>query len=255
MLALRRPGVAPVIRVVDFEATGLELDALIVEQATVDLDPVTRMIGATRSTLCRVPSMPPETRAVHHIRASDTVGYPPYDRRCLYEEAARDGIVAWAAHNSSFEERYVMGSIPMICTYKAALRWWPEAPSHSVFALLYWLEDQERAIFESARAHPPHRAGPDAYATAVLLQVMMIEGATGQQLFQWTREPARIPRCPIGAWRGHKWAEIETSFLEWIRRTIYDREDIRLAAIAELDRRQHIKEFGTEPQREEDNAE
>lgn len=242
------------IRVLDFEGTGLDEGAAVCEWATVDFDPATKLIGKIDSSLCRVDAMPPEVRAVHHIHHLDTVGYPPYDRRCMYEAAMRDGIVAWAAHNSAYEERFTIGSIPMICTYKAALRCWPEAPSHSVFALLYWLEDQERAMFDPAQAHPPHRARPDAYATAVLLRTMMIEGASGVDLFRWTREPARIPRCPIGAWRGHKWEEIETSFLEWIRRTIYDREDIRTAAIAELDRRQHLLEFGTPMKEEDDDA-
>lgn len=243
------------IRVLDFEGTGLGEDAAVCEWATVDLCPTTRAIGKMDSSLCRVDAMPPDTRAVHHIRVEDTRGFPPYDRRCMYEAAVRDGITAWAAHNTSYEERFTLGSIPMICTYKAALRWWPEAPSHSVFSLLYWLEDQERAIFDPQLAHPPHRALPDAYATAVLLRTMMIEGATGQDLFRFTREPARIPRCPIGAWRGHKWDEIDDGFLEWIRRTIYDREDIRYAAIAELDRRQHLREFGTEPNQQEESNE
>lgn len=226
------------IRVLDMEATGLDLDCKIVEVGHVDIDPVSRVISRPTTWLCGVDAMPSEARRIHHIRIEDVAGCAPYDRRCLYEDAARAGIVAWAAHSADFEARYILGSIPLICTYKAALRVWPEAPGHSVFGLLYWLEDQGRVSYDRQLAHPPHRALPDAYATAILLAAMMEAGATGADFMQWTREPAMIPTCPLGAWRGRRWAEIETSFLEWIVRKIYDREDVRAAAIRELDRRE-----------------
>lgn len=232
----------PLIRVLDYEATGLDVGCKVVEVGLCDVHSVSRKVSAPVSWLCRVDSMPPETRAIHHIRAEDTRGYPPYDRWCLYEEAVRAGIVAWAAHSADFEARYLIGSIPLICTWKSALRVWPDAPSHSVFGLLYWLEDQGLVAYDRHLAHPPHRAQPDAYATAILLAAMMAGGATGADFMQWTREPAMIPRCPIGDWRGRKWADIETSFLEWIVRKIHDREDVRFAAIRELDRREMTDE-------------
>lgn len=229
------------IRVIDFEATGLELDDVIVEVGITDLDASTRQIGATSSYLCRVPSMPPEVRAIHHIRAEDTWDFPPYDRRVLYEEAARAGVYAWAAHNSDLEERYIIGPMPMFCTYKAALRHWPEAPAHSVFALLYWLEDQGRVIFDRARAFPPHRAGPDSYATAMLLKAMLDDGVTGRVLKEWTSEPRILPTCPIGDFRGRPWSECDWGFLQWILRKI-DKPDIRFNAALELERREHSDE-------------
>tara|TARA_R100000656_G_scaffold7188_1_gene8524 strand:+ start:7588 stop:8313 length:726 start_codon:yes stop_codon:yes gene_type:complete len=231
----------PIIRIVDFEATGLEPDALVVEVGTTDLNAATREIGETRATLCRVPAMPPEVRAIHHIRASETADFPPYDRRVLYEEAARAGVYAWAAHNASFEERYLIGPLPVFCTNKAALRLWPEAPAHGVFALLYWLEEQGRVTFDQARAHPPHRAGPDSYATAVLLKTILDEGVTGRTLLEWTCEPRMLPRCPIGDWRGRPWAEVDWGFLDWILRKIDD-PDIRFNASLEIERRRHSDE-------------
>lgn len=184
------------IRVLDFEATGLQDDALVVEVGICDLDPGTLELGEPRGWLCRVDHMPPETRAIHHIRAEQTAGFPPYDRRVLFEEAVRDGVTVWAAQSCTFEENFIVGHIPMICTHKAALRVWPEAPGQSVFALLYWLEDQGLVTYDQALAHPPHRAIPDAYATAVLLRAMLQRGVTGRDLFQWTREPRMLPTCP-----------------------------------------------------------
>lgn len=227
----------PVIRVLDFEATGTEPDALIVEVGTTDLNATTREIGATVTQLCRVPLMPPGARAVHHIRAADTAGFPPYDRRCLYEAAVGAGVYAWAAHNAEFEERFIIGALPMFCTYKAALRLWPDAPGHGVFPLLYWLEDQGRVSFNLERAHPPHRAGPDSYATAVLLKAMLDEGLTGRTLREWSAEPRILPRCPIGKYRGLPWAECDWGFLDWILRTITDDPDLRFNASLELEKR------------------
>src|SRR3546814_5348377 len=108
----------PIIRVVDFECTGLTDDALVCEVGYTDLNPVTRMVGATHSYLCRVDQMPPDTRAIHHIRASDTAGLPPYDRRILYEEAVRAGVYAWGAHSAEHEAKYMIGSMPLFCTTK-----------------------------------------------------------------------------------------------------------------------------------------
>ncbi|MFL6864077.1 MAG: hypothetical protein ACJ8DZ_13870 [Allosphingosinicella sp.] len=206
----------PVIRVLDFEATGLHDGAEVCEVGYVDFTPRTHEISTGATYLCRVDSMPPDTRAVHHIRLEELVGLPPYDRWCLYEDAARAGIYAFAAHTCSFEERFILGPIPMFCTHKAALRVWPEAPAHGVFALLYWLEDAGLVSYDRARAFPPHRALPDAYATAVLLSAMFAAGMTGNDLRQWTAEPRVLPRVPIGNWRGRRWDEPDLGFLNWI---------------------------------------
>lgn len=230
-----------IIRVVDFEATSLEADASIVEVGWTDLNVTSGQIGPTFSTLCRVDHIPPEARAVHHIRVEETRDFPPFDRRLLHDQAVQAGAYAWAAHNSDFEERFVYGSLPMFCTYKAALREWPEAPSHGLFALLYWLEDQGRVEIDRARAAPPHRSGPDSYATAVVLKRLLDDGVTGRMLWQWTSEPRILPRCPLGDHRGKRWAEVDWGFLEWITRKVDD-ADIRFNAQLEIDRRRHTDE-------------
>jgi exodeoxyribonuclease X len=233
----------PIVRVIDFEATGLERECKVVEVGHCDFDPIARTIGRPESYLCGgIDQMPPDTRAVHHIRLEDLAGLPPYDRWCLYEQAARAGVVAFAAHSADFEAQHILGSIPLVCTFKAAVRVWPDAPSHSVFGLLYWLEDQGLVAYDRQLAHPPHRAGPDAYATAVLLQAIYAAGYEGRDLIAWTREPALLPRCPLGDWRGHKWEECDPSFLEWILRKIHDREDVRFCAARELERRERPNE-------------
>ena len=230
-------GLPPIVRVIDFEATGLGAGERVVEVGWADLDPISAQVIGWGSYLCRVPSMPPEVRAVHHIRAEHTADFPPYDRRILFEEAARAGVVAFAAHTADFEAQHLCGSIPLVCTYKAALRQWPDAPGHSVFALLYWLEDQGLIEYDQAVAHPPHRALPDAYATAIILGRLYAEGVRGKDLIAWTEQPRLLPKCPIGTWRGHKWEDVDWGFLDWIL-SKYDMDpDIRWNAQREKDRR------------------
>lgn len=231
----------PIVRVLDFECTGLTDDALVCEVGYTDLNARTLQIGATVSYLCRVDHMPPDTRAVHHIRASDTAGLPPYDRRVLREEAIRAGVYAWAAHSAEHEAKYMMGAEPLFCTNKAALRLWPDAPKHGVFPLLYWLEDAGRlnSDYDPARAFPPHRAGPDSYATAWLLKIMLEEGVSGNTIREWTAEPRIFARCPIGQYRDRPWAEVDGGFLDWILRKIDD-PDIRFNASLEIERRRNL---------------
>lgn len=233
----------PVVRVIDFEATGLQPDAKVVEVGHCDFDVTNRAVGLPASYLCRVDHMPPDTRAVHHIRAEETAGLPPYDRWCLYEEAVRAGVVAFAAHTADFEQRFMLGSIPLVCTYKAALRVWPEAPSHSVFGLLYWLEDQGLAAYSRQLAMPPHRAGPDAYATCHLLAAIYAEGFEGRDLIKWTMEPRLLPRVPIGDWRGRRWDEPDWGFLRWIvnKRASGMDPDIVWNAEREIERREQAQ--------------
>ncbi len=231
-------GLAPIVRVIDFENTSLDPDAEVAEVGWCDLDPVSHVVGDGGSYLCRVQSMPPDTRAVHHIRLSDCEPFPRYDKRVLFEEAVRANVVAFAAHNAEHEAKFLCGDIQIVCSYKSALRIWPEAPSHGLFALLYYLEDRGIVSYDSVRAYPQHRAGPDAYVTAVIMSAMYQAGYTGKDFRGWTVEPAMLPRCPLGQWRGHKWEDVDDGFLEWIIRTIRDRDDVVFCAQRELDRRE-----------------
>lgn len=228
----------PIIRVIDFETTGLDDASEVCEVGYTDLNTRTREIGATVSYLCRVSAMPPEARAVHHIRAEETWPFPPYDRRALYERAMQDGVCALAAHSAEHEGKYLMGALPLYCTHKAALRVWPDAPKHNVFGLLYWLEDQGRVSFDRKRAATQHRAGADSYATAALIAAMLDEGITGRDLHTMSAEPRIFPTCPLGDHRGKPWAEVDWGFLQWILKKIDD-PDIRFNAALEIERREH----------------
>lgn len=222
------------IRVIDFETTGTEPPAEVCEVGTCDLDLEARMVHAPRAWLCGVKSMPPEVRAVHHISLAECKGERPFEAGDMFRDM---DIQAIAAHNADFETKFFESPLPVICTYKAALRIWPEAPSHSNGALRYWLQDQGKIEPDHALTQPSHRAGPDAYVTAHILLALFNAGATGKDMVTWTKEPRLLPRCPLGKFRGQPWSEVEAGFLGWMLRQPTMEEDLKWNAQREIARR------------------
>lgn len=222
-----------IIRVVDFETTGTEPPAEVCEVGICDFHLEERRIDEPKSWLCGVKSMPPEVRAVHHISLAECEGKEPFN----IGMAMAPGLDAIAAHNSEFETKFFASPVPIICTYKAALRVWPEAPSHSNGALRYWLEDQGLIRPDHVLTQPAHRAGPDAYVTAHILLALFNTGVTGREMVAWTKEPRLLPTCPIGKFRGKPWPEVEEGFLGWMLRQDSMEADLKWNAQRELDRR------------------
>ncbi|HLH95048.1 MAG TPA: exonuclease domain-containing protein [Xanthobacteraceae bacterium] len=234
------------IRVVDLETTGFPPDAEVIEVATVD---VLRNSGrstveyhAHRNRLCR-PSrvIPPVASAVHHIVDEDLIGAPSFaDAWPIFTSLALDRytipVAAWCAHSAKFERAFISdemtGGAPWVCTWKCALRLWPDAPAHSNQALRYWLKPPG-LIREYAEL--AHRALPDAYVTAHLLAAML-ETVPLEQLIQWTSEPALLPRVPFGQHRGKRWSEVDDGFLHWVLARDFD-EDVMFAVSTEIKRR------------------
>ena len=228
------------IRILDFETTGMEPPAEVVEVGYCDL--VRGDDGAwgedqPRSWLCGVQTIPPETRAVHHITIAEVGNAKPFDRE-EFLDLSKD-CAAIAAHNYDFEQKFLQNDkLPAICTYKAALRVWPDAPSHSNGALRYWLEDQGMLSLNHDVAMPPHRAGPDAYVTAHILKALLATGASGKEMVAWTKEPRLFPKCPIGEqWRGKPWSEVDGGFLGWMLRQPTMEADLKWNAEREIARR------------------
>lgn len=223
-----------IIRVIDFETTGTEPpEAEVCEVGICDFDVETRSVAAPRGWLCGVKAMPPEVRAVHHISLAECQGKQPFN----IGMAVATDLAAIAAHNSEFETKFFTSPVPVICTYKSALRVWPHAPSHSNGALRYWLEDQGKIAPDHALTQPAHRAAPDAYVTAHILRALFEAGTTGKGMVAWTKEPRLLPTCPIGKFRGKPWSEVEGGFLGWMLRQDGMEEDLKWNARREIARR------------------
>lgn len=209
------------IRCIDVETTGIPSEDdphAVCEIGWSDV----RLVGGTPSfglpiALLTNPGrpMPVEARAVHHISDADVASAPSPDRAFLHLSEPRADY--YAAHNADFERKFFgNGEIAWLCTYKVALRLWPDAPSHSLQVLRYWLGLE--IDFESAM--PPHRAGPDAYVGAALLcraiETAEKNGIDLPTLARWSSGPALLPRVTFGKHRGKKWDEVPTDYLEWM---------------------------------------
>lgn len=197
-----------IIRCIDFETTGIPSEAdkhAIVEIGWSDL--ADGEVSAPHSVLCNPGRpIPHEAMAVHHITNEDVadatgildvLGVPDY----------------FAAHNADYERQFFATDIPMICTYKAALRLWPDAASHSLQFLRYHLA----LPVHRDLAAMPHRAGPDAYVCAHLMRrILTDDRASIDDMVRWSNGPALLPRCPMGKHRGKKWEDVPTDYLQWV---------------------------------------
>ena len=186
--------------------------------------------------------IPPVTMAVHHIRDEDVA-----DAR-YWHDVARPVLDPWprrvalAAHRAAFEQQFCTPALThgaqWICTWKCALRLWPDSPGYSNQMLRYWRRP-EGLVHE--RGLPAHRAFPDAYVTAYHVRDQLNEASVAQ-LIQWSNEPGLLPRVRFGADRGKDWREISNESLAGF---LTDRdEDVRFTAETELARRRGGGEIG-----------
>lgn len=190
--------------------------------------------------------IPPETSAIHHITDEDVAQAAEW-------LVIRDGIIGilasvapvipvLVAHNAQYEQTILLrpdlNSDPFppvvwVCTYKCALRVWPDAPAFSNESLRYWLKLGERGRSVSQRTHS---ALHDTKVTYLLLQELL-KHATLEQLVQWTELPAKLPRMPMGKHFGQTWDTVPGPYLQWCLAQADMREDVKYCAKEELDRR------------------
>jgi exodeoxyribonuclease X len=179
--------------------------------------------------------MSPITTAIHHIRDEDVADAP------YWHDVARPVLDPWprrvalAAHRATFEQQYCTPSLTKgadwICTWKCALRLWPDCPSFSNQVLRYWRKPEG---LDHERGLPAHRAFPDAYVTAFHLRDMLNQASVAQ-LIEWSALPGLLPRVRYGPDRGKEWTEIDDDSLATF---LTDRdEDIRFTARTEAARR------------------
>ena len=177
-----------------------------------------------------------DTMAVHHIRDEDVAGAPYWKEVAPSVLKPQGGVLALAAHRAAFEQRYcrprLSAGAQWICTWKCALRLWPELPRFSNQMLRYQRKP-EGLVHETGL--PAHRAMPDAYVTAHHLRDMLNE-ASVDRLLAWSCEPALLPRVPTGPDRGKTWDQLRAPELAGLAAS--RDADLRFSAQTELRRRQ-----------------
>lgn len=215
-----------IIRVIDFETTGMPPDAAICEVGWHDV-----RLGAEppplftyEASVCNPGRpMPPEARAIHHISDRELADAPAPDR--ILMQMAQN-VDVFCAHNAAFERQFFTGGDrPWICTLKVARRLWPDCPSHTNQCLRYWLG----LDVDEIAAMPPHRAGPDAYVTGNILR-KALGLATVEQMVEWTSQPSLLPRITFGKHRGLTWGQTPVDYLQWITRQADMDPDVKFTA-------------------------
>jgi exodeoxyribonuclease X len=207
------------IRVIDIETTGIDPAAdAIIEIASVDM---VRGGGITNAmdTLVRPGrTIPPGASAIHHIIDEDLK-----DALLFAEVIERfKGADAYVAHNCAFERSFFVAQGielgPWICTYKCALRVWPELDGHSNQELRYALGRATPFPGFDRSSISPHRAAFDVVVTAAIFEEL-IRRARWSELVQWSGEPALYTKLHFGKYRGKRYDEIAASdpdYLRWI---------------------------------------
>ncbi len=226
-----------IVRVIDLETTGSKPPAHGV--CEIGWQDVTRgadgwQVTASRGAALVDPGrpIPAVTQAVHHIIDADVAGAPRWPD--IAPPVLRASPVL-AAHRASFEQRFcspaLSGGARWICTWKVALRLWPDSPSFSNQVLRYW---RKPTGLDRDLGLPVHRALPDAYVTAHHLRDAL-NAAGLEQCLAWSALPGLLPRVPAGPERGRSWDELDDIALE---RFAADRdEDVRYSAGMEIERR------------------
>ncbi len=232
------------LRVVDLETTGNSFtDGGVVEIGWQDVERGAEgwtLRGAPQAMLID-PGRPisPATSAIHHIVDEDVAGAPAWLSAApdILRAVPGPAPLALAAHRAAFEQRWcavaLTGGLPWICTYKSALRVWPDAPGHSNQGLRYWRRPEG---LDRATGLPAHRAGPDAYVTAFHLRDMLGE-ATLEQLLAWSAEPALLVKVPYGRLRGRRVRDLPVEELERLLTAERLDGDLAFTVRHELDRR------------------
>lgn len=179
--------------------------------------------------------MSADMMAVHHILDAHVKDAPFWKEIAASVLRPAGRVDALAAHRAAFEQRYCTprftGGTSWICTWKCAMRVWPELPRFSNQMLRYQ-RMPEGLVHEIGL--PAHRAMPDAYVSAYHLRDLLNE-VPFEQLLSWSGEPGLLPRVPSGPDRGKGWDRLDEDALMTFAG---DRDaDIRFSAQTELARR------------------
>jgi exodeoxyribonuclease X len=229
------------VYVIDYETTGTPEDPApeVIEMGRVTVDLEERTVSEPFYRLARPRGpIPPETMAVHHLQMSDLEDcleanqyWPEFWGGLGAEEYA-------VAHNAEFEQHFYPGvGKGWICTYKCALRAWPDAPGHGNQVLRYWLGLDEVAGFNRDLAMPPHRAMPDAYVTGHIFLKLLDHFESLDQMAEVSAQPALMHKLTFGKHRGQRFDEVPVDYLQWIRDKSELGEDAKFSAAYWIQRR------------------
>ena len=114
---------------------------------------------------------------------------------------------------------------PAICTFKCALRVWPEAPAHNNQTLRYWLRPKGLSVFARTPIGPcpTPTSRPSSCASCSRL-------ATVEELIAWTAAAGAAASVTFGKHRGSDWKDVPLDYLDWVVAKSDMDEDVKFTA-------------------------
>lgn len=213
------------LRAVDFEFTGEPTEEdrhALIEVGACDIYFEDGEVEIARpwSVLCNPHRpIPASSMAVHHISdAEAATGVAP--ETAFLRLMGSDGELPrpdyFVSHNVEAEKAFFGGGgIEWICTYRAAVRLWPDEESHKLQNLRYSLKlpvNQKLGL-------PAHRAGPDAYIGAALMAAILqtkMSHVDLKTLVRWSKGHPLFTRINFSEYKGQKFIDVPDSMLNWI---------------------------------------
>ncbi|UPT99302.1 exonuclease domain-containing protein [Bradyrhizobium barranii subsp. apii] len=230
-----------IIRCCDVETTGKEPTDEVVEIGWHEIRHGTLCSTGMRTFVKPARKIPPSASAIHHISDVEVADAPPWTEawRILIADKPVDEELVLAAHVASFERQFLDPLITTrwMCTWKCALRQWPDMESHSLQALLYALD--LRVGNDRALLNPAHRAQPDAFACGLLL-TELLDHQSIETLIAWSSEPAVLTKFDFGKFDGKPLSAADDGFLTWMLGKDFS-DDWKWNVQRELDRRAAVK--------------
>ncbi|MEM7568128.1 MAG: exonuclease domain-containing protein [Pseudomonadota bacterium] len=231
---------SPRVRVIDTETAGHKLaEDAVIEIGSVDLDLVTGDTHEPMETLVDPAGVEivDAARKVHKISDEMLEGAPAFAEAILRFEGAE----TYAAHRMSFDKPRLGLKGRWLCTWKLALRAFPEQRAHGLQTLVKRLEltpDTPDTLYA-------HRALYDAICTAALLRAIanvLMPRCDGIADFlkraeAVSAEPGLLRRLRFGQHKGKPIAEVPADYLEWMLREPDMNADAKFTADHELKRR------------------
>lgn len=214
-----------VVRVIDVETAGRSLaEDAVIEIGSVDLDLSTGRIFDPRESLVDPGGVEitEGARRVHRISDEMLAGAPDFEMA----RAGFAGAPIYAAQRASFDRSRLKLPGRWLCTYKLALRAFPQVRAHGLQSLVKYVPLDLADVAERLRDSHPHRALFDALCTAVLLRRIATElmprcadvadfVARAERV---SAEPALLARLRFGRHKHVPLAEVPLDYLEWLVR-------------------------------------
>lgn len=208
------------IRIIDAETTGIDPETdKVCEIAAIDLNANGTISNAFNTLVDPGKPIPYHVSAVTGIIDADVAGKPTIEQ--VIEPLK--GATYYVAHNADFDAKFMtpyLGDVKWFCTYKAALRLWPDAVSHSNQSIRYMLGLVDPLGVKRSEIDP-HRALSDVLVTGAIF-LHMTKIARWQDMLAWQAEPPLHSRITFGKHKGQQLIDVPVDYLGWIKRSDMD---------------------------------